>query len=135
MDRVFLDANVLFSAAYREGARLLALWSLEGIELVTSGLALEEARRNLSDQSSRDRLETIADRMEVVATPREAWEWGAEEVPLPENDRVLLATAVFVGATHFLTGDRRHFGKLYGQTVNGVQVLPPAAYLKKRWPK
>jgi hypothetical protein len=43
MDRVFLDANVLFSAAYREGAGLLKLWKLGRAELITSEYAADEA--------------------------------------------------------------------------------------------
>lgn len=46
--RPFLDANVLFSAAYRDGSRLRRQWDLDGVELLTSGYALEEARRSLS---------------------------------------------------------------------------------------
>ena len=43
VDRVFLDANVLFSAAYSEGSRLRELWRLAETELLTSAFALEEA--------------------------------------------------------------------------------------------
>ena len=50
MDQLFLDANVLFSAAYRPGAGLLALWKLKNVRLCTSHYALEEARLNLSDE-------------------------------------------------------------------------------------
>ena len=57
MLRVFLDANVLFSAAWREGAGLLKLWETPGIRLLTSGHAAEEARRpqKLPPQSWTDR--------------------------------------------------------------------------------
>ena len=41
MDRVFLDANVLFSAAYRQDSSLLRLWELKDVELVTSAYAFE----------------------------------------------------------------------------------------------
>ncbi len=33
MRRVFLDANILFSAAYREKAGLLRLWRLPGVDV------------------------------------------------------------------------------------------------------
>jgi hypothetical protein len=33
-------------------------------------------------------------------------------------------------ATHLLTGDIKHFGSLFGVTVEGVLILPPAEYLK-----
>lgn len=38
--RVFLDANVLFSAAFRERGGLLALWERRDIRLVSSPYAL-----------------------------------------------------------------------------------------------
>jgi hypothetical protein len=53
MDRLFLDANVLSSAAYRSDAGLRRLWSLDNVELCTSGYALEEARVNLSEETQR----------------------------------------------------------------------------------
>ena len=48
MDRVFLDANVLFSAAYLESSGLARLWQLADAELLSSDYAIEEARRNLA---------------------------------------------------------------------------------------
>jgi predicted nucleic acid-binding protein len=47
LDRVFLDANVLFSAAYHAESGLARLWDREGVQLVTAEYAVEEARRNL----------------------------------------------------------------------------------------
>jgi hypothetical protein len=47
MDRLFLDANVLFAAAWRPKAALARLWELGDAELLSSDYAIEEARRNL----------------------------------------------------------------------------------------
>ena len=49
MDRVFLDANILFSAAYRRESGLKQLWRISETQLLTSGYAVEEARRNLDE--------------------------------------------------------------------------------------
>jgi len=57
--RLFLDANVLFSAAYRDDAGVARLWSVEGVELVTFEYAVEEARRNLAERKQQDRLEEL----------------------------------------------------------------------------
>lgn len=35
-------------------------------------------------------------------------------------------------AEFLLTGDRAHFGALYGKTISGVKILPPANFLKTR---
>jgi hypothetical protein len=48
LDRIFLDANVLYSAAYLERSELSRLWSLNDVALISSAYAIEEARRNLA---------------------------------------------------------------------------------------
>lgn len=130
MDRIFLDANVLFSAAYREGAGLLRLWDLAGVVQLTSGYALEEARRNLRETTQRLRLDGLVARLEVIwiIAPRPL----PEHVQLPEKDRPILWAALHAGATHLLTGDVRRFGALFGHAVEGVRILPPAEYLRGR---
>jgi hypothetical protein len=50
---------------------------------------------------------------------------------LPENDRPILWAAITVRATHLLSGDFKAFGRFYGQTIQGVAIMPPAEYLKK----
>ena len=49
---------------------------------------------------------------------------------LPENDRPILWAAISLRATHLLSGDFKAFGRFYGQTIEGVAIMPPAAYLK-----
>jgi hypothetical protein len=48
VDRVFLDASALFSAAYRVETSLRTLFTLPHARLVMSDYVLEEAKRNLS---------------------------------------------------------------------------------------
>jgi len=43
MHRLFLDANILFSAAYRPHAGLLQFWKLKDTILCSSHYAMEEA--------------------------------------------------------------------------------------------
>lgn len=130
MDVVFLDANVLFSAAYREASALGRLWSLENAQLVTSTYALEEARTNLEDTRQQERLERLCTSLLVVGeTPDRPL---PKEVQLPQKDRPILAAAIDAGATHLLTGDVAHFGPYYGRRVGGVLILRPAAYLRGR---
>ncbi len=130
MVRVFLDANVLFSAAYREGAGLARLWALSEVELLTSGYAVEEARRNLDSSKAKTRLESLLETVEIVpeapsvALPR--------SVKLPEKDQPILKAAVAARATHLLTGNIRDFGPFFGRRVAGVLVQTPAELLR-RW--
>jgi predicted nucleic acid-binding protein len=130
MLRVFLDANVLFSAAYREGAGLLALWRIGGIRLLTSGYAAEEARRNLDSAARRGRLERLLASVEIGAeSPHTTIPTGAR---LPEKDEPILRAALAAGATHLLTGDIRDFGRLLGRRVGGVLVRTPGEFLRSR---
>ena len=61
MDRVFLDANVLFSVAYGSPG-LEKLWTASRhgrCELVASSYVVEEARRSLIDSTRRTALENL----------------------------------------------------------------------------
>ena len=69
MDRLFLDANVLFSAAYRSDAGLSRLWQLGDVHLLTSTYAVEEARRNLIVSARRDHLARLLRTVQVVGVP------------------------------------------------------------------
>jgi predicted nucleic acid-binding protein len=128
LDRVFLDANVLFSAAYRAQNGLLRLWSLADATLLTSAYALAEARRNLTDPDALLRLDALVQAVATVAEPAATMPLPAG-VSLPAKDVPILRAAINARATHLITGDRRHFGPLFGQTVVGVLVQMPADYL------
>src|SRR5215813_13907560 len=129
MDRLFLDANVLFSAAYRSKAGLLQLWKLKDVVLCTSHYAAEGARLNLSDHVQRHRLAKLLLAVQFC----DAWE---RELPrgisLPEKDAPILLAAIEVRATHLLTGDVRHFGPYFGKTIEGVLIMLPGEYLRRR---
>ncbi|MGB6363429.1 MAG: PIN domain-containing protein [Thermoanaerobaculia bacterium] len=131
MDRVFLDANILFSAAWREDSGLTRLWKLKQIVLLTSTYAFEEAYRNLPNPQQRERLRHLTAGMEIVEVSTAEGPL-ADEVDLPANDLPILAAAIATAATHLLTGDRRAFGRYYGKTLSGVQILRPASYLETK---
>lgn len=130
MHVLFLDANVLFSAAYMAESRLREFWTLPDVQLVTSGYAWEEARRNLPQPEQRKRLDALGPGLRIVNEPGEWMLPG--DVVLPEKDRPILAAAILSGATHLITGDTTHFGAWYGKRIGSVLVLRPAAYLASR---
>ena len=130
MLRVFLDANVLFSAAHLEEARLLALWRSAHVRLVTSGYAAEEARRNLDTSDRRSRLEKLLTAVHIVAeAPRVTLPRG---VRLPEKDEPILRAALAAGATHLLTGDLRDCGHLLGRRLGRLWIQTPGEFLRSR---
>jgi predicted nucleic acid-binding protein len=131
LDRIFLDANVLFSAAYAEHSALARLWSLDDVQLISSALAIEEARRNLAIDrpGALTRLESLTAR--IVITDAPAGLRLPEGVRLDAKDQPILLAAIHSGATYLLTGDARHFGHLYGNRIGGVRVLRPALYFAR----
>jgi predicted nucleic acid-binding protein len=131
-ERVFLDANILVSAAWRAENGLLALWQLSTVQLLTSGYAIVEADRNVTNSEQRTRLHRLVQRVEIVDEPL------PRPLPsgiiLPTKDVPILLAAIDSRAKYLLTGDKDHFGKYYGQEVEGVRVLRPAAYLATHKP-
>ncbi len=133
--KVFLDANVVFSAAHqREGrAQALLLLARAGrCELMVSAHALEEARRNLTRKSHSfdQRLADLLAMTAVVAeapAPLVAW---ALEHGLPLKDAPILAAAVHANADILATGDLRDFGHLFGKSLRGVRILSLAKAIK-----
>jgi hypothetical protein len=43
----------------------------------------------------------------------------------------VLEAAIRSGCDILVTGDRTHFGRLYGATIDGVEILAPAAVAGK----
>lgn len=128
MERVFLDANVLFSAAYKTHSRLLDLWNLKNASLWTSRYALEEARANLLIEDQQGRLAKLAESLRFCeATDRKI----PSGIHLPEKDVPILQAATEARANFLLTGDIRHFGPYLGRKIDGVEILTPAQYLHR----
>lgn len=127
MERLFLDANVLFSAAYRPDSGLLALWKLKDATLLSSRYALEEARTNLEEESQRAAVQRLSEYLTLRDATTSVLPRG---IVLPEKDVPILLAAIEANATHLLTGDIQHFGPYLGGTISGVVILRPGVYLK-----
>lgn len=129
MDRLFLDANVLFSAAYKADARVFRLWSLHDVLLYSSRYALEEARFNLGDENQLNRLTSLAEKVQFFEASKRDLPKG---VHLPDKDAPILVAAIDAKSNYLLTGDLRHFGPYFGKRIEGVTVIRPSQYLKIR---
>ncbi len=121
--KVFLDANILFSAAAPKSnvAKLINLLQQHG-QCVTSPYAVEEARKNLQLKKfgSKEVFEsllttvTISNKL-VLDLP----------VKIKSKDIPILGSAIAQECNYLLTGDKRDFGFLFGKTVAGVMVVSP----------
>ncbi len=132
MTRVFLDANVLFSAAWREGGGLVRLWKIDSLRLVTSAYAADEAQRNLLRKrpDAVARLEALLGQVEVTHAQSPLDEGHG----LPPKDAPILAAAVASQCPVLLTGDIADFGHVLGRTLQGVRVLTVSMLLAEMDP-
>ncbi len=127
---LFLDANVLFAAAYSaEGnARaILRLAPLCGATVASSTFAVEEAARNLrlKAPAAESGFVSLMGGITLAGGPDRRTLEQALRHGLPEKDVPILAAAIAIRANLLVTGDRRHFGPLFGKKVGGVEILPP----------
>jgi predicted nucleic acid-binding protein len=134
--KLFLDANILFTAAYSEKGISRTLFRLAGVgrcSLITSAYAVDEARRNLAVKAPAALTEfgKLLEAAVIVREPPPAVVARMRRLPLAEKDAPIMAAAVESGADILVTGDRRDFGHLYGLEVEGVWVLNPAGTLDR----
>ena len=126
--RIFLDANILFSAAKSDSAirMLLGLLQEAGHECHANTFVVEEARRNLALKApgSLPVLDRLLDRIHVAQVTANPVEFDVVR-SLPEKDRPVLAAAMQLDCEALVTGDRKHFGALYGKTLGGVKIHSP----------
>jgi predicted nucleic acid-binding protein len=131
VERVFLDANVLVSAALKPASRIASLWTLRDVRLLASPHVLAEARRNAPAPEAAERLEALIASLAVL--PAEPADFEIQDDPgLPPKDRPVLLAAIVSSADVLLTGDLTHFGACLGSTAGGVRVLLPADFLRGR---
>jgi predicted nucleic acid-binding protein len=130
VDRIFLDANILFSVAYGSPG-LDLLWQSarqKRCMLFASHFVVEEAKRNLFHPEQKKKLEDYLSGVRIVPEVDPALPCPIE---LPEKDRPVLMAAISIKVDYLLTGDSTHFGKYFGRTVNGVRICRPRDYLTK----
>lgn len=131
MERLFLDANVIFSAAYNPRRRLGLLWKLPDVELVTSDHAAAEALRNLRVKYPK-RVEAATTMLDECGLVRAALlPWGRQFSDLSPSDSLILLAAIRCRADFLLTGDE-DFAAYFGRVIDSVMILRPGDYLRLR---
>lgn len=129
---VFVDANILFSAAIGGPAfeLLLALASKGRIRLTTSRACVAEAETNLERKrpQAHAALTAVLANVSVDAGAQsEHAEWAASLVH--PDDVHVLAAARATGADVLLTGGTTHFGPLMERNDLGLRVRTLRAFL------
>jgi predicted nucleic acid-binding protein len=130
VDRIFLDANILFAVGYGSPGlgRLAERARKDLCLLLASGFVIEEARRNLNHPSQLDKLDCFLTHVQIVLEANAS-------IPCPvdliEKDRPVLMAAISAKADFLLTGDKEHFGKYFGQTIGGAKICMARDYFLK----
>ena len=121
--RVFLDANVLFSAS-NAGSPLhdLVTSLIRRSSCVTNSHAIAEATRNLDVKRPGWLIEfrSLVSRIEKIDSLADVSDAG-----IKDKDKPILGGAVAAQCSHLVTGDRRDFGHLMGKTHHGVRIVTP----------
>jgi hypothetical protein len=119
--RIFLDANILFSAAnHLSKTRKLLIAASRYADLITGFHPHEEAIRNLLLKSPAH-SSGLEDLRKYVKISNAFYNPGIQN--LPEQDIPVLAGAIGAKCLFLWTSDKRHFGKLYGTKVHEVTVI------------
>ncbi len=125
--RVFLDANILFSAAYNDNSKLQKIWQIKTVILVTSDYVMAEARRNIDHKKPQSLpcLKQLLAGLQAVPTP------AAYNLPMVMNDKdAPVVAAAYAAHCHlFVSGDHSAFAPFYGHTIAGMTFLRPAEFL------
>lgn len=125
--RLFLDANVLISASWKEESKVARIWRIPEVDLITSGYVIDECVRNLPVPIQQERFRRLLERVRVVEFPSSPTLLNAP-IDLPAKDQPVLAAAVLARAHFLVTGDLRHFGTWFGKTILGVRIEPPGSF-------
>jgi uncharacterized protein len=135
--RLFLDANIIFAAAISPKGRCSSFFELAQnnvCSLVTSPYVLEEVQRNLQAKypQALTRLEQAL--LPVLLIKGELFferiEWAIAQ-GLPPKDAPILAAAMESGAALLVTGDKNHFGLLYGRVFEELEVVDTITALNR----
>ena len=130
--KLFLDANVLFTAAHNpegKSAFVIELAREGKWEVVTSPFALEEARRNLEIKFP-DAVLSLERSMKSVALVPSVIE-GNCPLDLPRKDVPIFLSALGARCTHLLTGDWKDFGRFMNapDETSGIVIQTVAEFL------
>lgn len=133
---LFLDSNVIFSVAWSgaDKSRAHILFELQErgfVRLFISPLVMEETLSNISSKKPaalpflRELLKCAT--LIPEATPKIV---DTRVYSLPDNDRLLLQTAVAHGVNWFITGNSRDFQTLYGQRIGKTTIASPREFFE-----
>ena len=128
--RLFLDANILFTAEHNPRGKAALIVELGGSghwALYSSRLTVEEAHRNIARKSPLHVLRTILRGVRLVEHRVDLY----FPEGLARKDQPIFQAALACRATHLLTGDLKDFGRFMNrpEQTAGIRIQTVAEFL------
>jgi hypothetical protein len=96
-----------------------------GHECWVDAYVIEEARRDLAVKAPDTLADLEAHLLRMHVAGYQPPKPGLARVALPQKDLPVLAAAIRCSCAALVTGDRAHFGALFGKTIQGVTIHSP----------
>lgn len=132
--KVFLDSNVIFSAAYsgREKSRSYLFFELQNLNIIKiyiSNLVKFESVHNIKIKKPEklDFLNELLSKADIIEDLDVYYEFTKT---LPENDRIILSSAVYHNIDFFITGNTKDFLTFYNKKLKNTLILTPKDFLE-----
>ena len=137
--KVFLDSNVVFSAAYSEKEKsrsyiFFELQNLNIIKIYISNLVKFESIHNIKIKKPEklDFLNELLSKADIIEDVDVYYEFAKN---LPENDRIILSSAVYHDIDFFITGNTKDFLTFYNKKLKNTLILTPKDFLELTFEK
>ncbi|HEX8949780.1 MAG TPA: PIN domain-containing protein [Dissulfurispiraceae bacterium] len=137
--KLFLDSNIVFSIAYsgKEKSRSFLIYEIQSLGMLKvylSNLVCEEALANI--RRKRPDAEMLLN--ELIAKSKileDVYTHLNHSVleKLPQNDQIILTTAIYHKMDIFVTGNARDFKDLYHKKVRDTLILKPVDFLNLKF--
>ena len=139
MNKVFLDANVIFSAVYSDiggSSYIFQLAKKSRLTLYSSRLAIKEAERNLRTKADIQKILNFYDLLDRVTVNlidlNSTKAKGKFSDLVGEKDSPILASAIASKADFFLTLDKKHFLNEKVLNINlPIKIVNPSQFIQK----
>jgi predicted nucleic acid-binding protein len=133
--KVFLDSNILFSIAYsgKDKTRSYLFYEIQSIgnlEVYISNLVCRESVFNIKIKKSEglSLLNELIKKSKILADVLVDIKHELLN-SLPQNDRIILATAISNRMDYFITGNSNDFKNLYQKKIGNTLILKPIDFL------
>ena len=121
--KIFLGANIVFSASKKESAiSRFIIYLAKKHTVITSDYAEQEAYKNivLKRPDWLSGYKEITELIQVV--PSIDCEISVE---IASKDRPIIATAITQKCHFLITGDKKDFGHLFGNKIKNLRIVTP----------